>query len=57
VAKTEIANARKKELAQNRLLLLPIRLVPYQSICPWSLFDADIGDDNATVVAIPRNFL
>jgi len=45
--KTEIANARKKELEQRRQVLFPIRLVDFEAIRPWKLFDADIGDDSA----------
>ena len=45
--KTEIANARKKEQAQGRRVLFPIALVAYETIQPWKLFDADIGDDSA----------
>ena len=45
--KTEIANARKKELAQNRRVLFPIRLVEMEAIRPWKLLDADAGDDSA----------
>ena len=48
--KTEIANARKKELAQKRQVLFPIRLVDYEAIRPWKLFDADAGDDSAAEV-------
>ena len=48
--KTEIANARRKELAQNRQVLFPIRLVDYEAIRPWKLFDADAGDDSAAEV-------
>ena len=45
--KTEIANARKKELAQKRQVLFPIRLVTFEAIRAWKLFDADVGDDAA----------
>jgi hypothetical protein len=48
--KTEIANARKKELAQGRKVLFPIRLVDFESIQPWKLFDADVGDDSAAEI-------
>jgi hypothetical protein len=45
--KTEVANARKKELIQGRQVLFPIRLVDFETIRQWKLFDADIGDDSA----------
>jgi hypothetical protein len=45
--KTEIANARTKELAQGRKVLFPVRLVDFHAIRQWKLFDADIGDDSA----------
>jgi hypothetical protein len=45
--KTEIANARKKELTQHRQVLFPIRLVEFEAIRLWKLFDADVGDDSA----------
>ena len=45
--KTEIANARQKELVQGRKVLFPIRLVDFEEIRQWKLFDADMGDDSA----------
>jgi hypothetical protein len=45
--KTEIANARKKELKQHRQVLFPIRLVGMKAVRRWKLFDGDIGDDSA----------
>jgi uncharacterized protein YjbI with pentapeptide repeats len=48
--KTEIANARKKEMAHGRRVLFPIRLVDFGTIRPWNLFDADIGDNAAAEV-------
>ena len=45
--KTEIANARKKELTQGLQMLFPVRLVDFEAIRQWKLFDADIGDDSA----------
>jgi len=45
--KTEISNARKKETTQGRQVLFPVRLVDYDAIRPWKLFDADAGDDSA----------
>jgi uncharacterized protein YjbI with pentapeptide repeats len=45
--KTEIANARAKERDQGRQVLFPIRLVPYEKVEKWKLFDADAGTDTA----------
>jgi TIR domain-containing protein len=44
---TEIANAREKEKKQGRQMLHPIRLVPFEVIRDWKLFDADLGKDSA----------
>ena len=48
--KTEIANARKKAVEYGRKVLFPIRLVDFEAIRQWKLFDADIGDDSASEV-------
>ena len=45
--KTEIANARAKEVQQERQVLFPITLVPFDRIKAWKLFDADTGIDSA----------
>ena len=45
--KTEIANARQKELNENRQVLFPISLVDYEKIKRWKFFDADTGKDSA----------
>jgi len=45
--KTEIAHARQKELNENRLVLFPISVVPYERIKGWKNFDADTGKDSA----------
>jgi hypothetical protein len=45
--KTEIANARRREVIQNRRMLFPIRLVDYGAIGTWTCFDADTGKDAA----------
>ena len=45
--KTEIANARACEEQQNRRMLFPIALVPFERIRSWKLFDADTGIDSA----------
>jgi uncharacterized protein YjbI with pentapeptide repeats len=45
--KTEIAKARKKERDQQRHVLFPLRLVPFEDLRAWDQFDADLGDDSA----------
>jgi hypothetical protein len=45
--KTEIANARRREVQENRRLLFPIRLVDFEVIRNWTCFDADTGKDSA----------
>ena len=45
--KAEIANARARETQQNRRMLFPITLVPFERIRAWKLFDADTGIDSA----------
>jgi hypothetical protein len=37
--KTEIANARKKEKREGRKVLFPIRLVKFEALEDWSLFE------------------
>jgi hypothetical protein len=44
---TEIRRARKRERDEQRRVLFPIRLVPYETIQKWELFDADEGRDLA----------
>jgi uncharacterized protein YjbI with pentapeptide repeats len=45
--KTEIANARKREIREKRQMLFPITLAPFESIKAWHAFDTDIGKDSA----------
>lgn len=45
--KTEIANARQKEINESRQVLFPISLVDYEKIKEWKNFDADTGKDSA----------
>src|SRR5262249_44124466 len=45
--KTEIANARKRELAEKRQMLFPISVVSFDHIKAWKAFDADTGKDTA----------
>jgi hypothetical protein len=44
---TEISKARQRELTENRQMLFPISLVPYDKIKEWKAFDADTGKDSA----------
>lgn len=48
--KTEIANARQKEIRQGKQVLFPISIVPFDTIRKWSCFDADTGKDSAREV-------
>jgi hypothetical protein len=45
--KTEIAKARKREVRDQRRVLFPIRLAPYETLRDWECFDADTGKDSA----------
>jgi hypothetical protein len=45
--KTEIYHARQRELREKRQMLFPIRLVSYEHIKVWKVFDADTGKDLA----------
>ena len=45
--KTEIAKARKREVRDQRRVLFPIRLVPFETLRDWECFDADTGKDSA----------
>jgi uncharacterized protein YjbI with pentapeptide repeats len=45
--KTEIANARQREIREGWQMLFPISLVPYGRIKEWKAFDADTGKDSA----------
>ena len=44
---TEISKARKREGRENRRMLFPISLAPFESISDWECFDADAGKDSA----------
>ena len=48
--KTEIANARQKELRYRRQVLFPISIVPYDIVQEWDAFDGDTGKDSAREV-------
>jgi len=45
--KTEIAEAREKEIEEGWQVLFPISLVEYEKIRKWKCFDAEIGKDSA----------
>jgi len=45
--KTEIANARLREIREKRHMLFPISLVSFEQIRDWKAFDADTGKDSA----------
>ena len=45
--KTEIAKARKREVRDQRRVLFPIRLAPFDALRDWECFDADTGKDSA----------
>ena len=45
--KTEIANARRREVTEKKRVLFPIRLVDFEAVRNWTCFDADIGKDSA----------
>jgi len=45
--KTEIRNARKRERVEKTRVLFPVRLVGFEVIRDWELFDADEGRDLA----------
>jgi hypothetical protein len=45
--KTEITNARKREIAEDRRVLFPVRLVSIKKIQAWKFFYARIGEDLA----------
>jgi hypothetical protein len=46
----EIRRARKREVAEQRRLLFPVRLVDYEAIRRWECFDADTAKDLATEI-------
>lgn len=48
--KTEIRNARQREVKEGKRVLFPIRLVPVETIRDWKAFDADTGKDMAVEI-------
>jgi hypothetical protein len=45
--KTEIAQARQREVLEKRQMLFPVRLVSFEALRDWQCFDADTGKDSA----------
>ena len=45
--RTEISKARKRELAERRQVLFPVRIVAFSKIQEWECFDPDTGSDSA----------
>ncbi len=41
--KTEIFNAREREVAEKKRKLFPVRLVPFETLYDWKCFDAKTG--------------
>jgi hypothetical protein len=48
--KTEIRKARKRERTERKRVLFPVRLVSFEAIRDWELFDADEGKDLAVEI-------
>lgn len=48
--KTEIRKARKRERTEKKRVLFPVRLVSFEAIQDWELFDADEGKDLAVEI-------
>jgi TIR domain/Pentapeptide repeats (8 copies) len=45
--RTEVANARQREVVEGRQMLFPIRIVPFEVVRQWKAFDPDTGTDSA----------
>jgi hypothetical protein len=48
--KTEIRKARKRERTEKKRVLFPVRVVSFEAIRDWELFDADEGKDLAVEI-------
>lgn len=48
--KTEIRNARAREVTEGCQVLFPIRMVSFETIRKWKAFDADTGKDMAAEI-------
>ncbi len=44
---TEIVKARKREIAENKRVLFPVSLVPFEVLRDWTCFDSDTREDLA----------
>ena len=49
--KTEIFNAREREVAEKKRKLFPVRLVPFETLYDWKCFDAKTCKDLAREIA------
>ena len=47
---TEIRKARKRERTEKKRVLFPVRLISFEAIRDWELFDADEGKDLAVEI-------
>jgi hypothetical protein len=47
---SEVRRARKRELRDERRVLFPISLVPFENLKQWELFDSDSGQDLAVEI-------
>jgi TIR domain/Pentapeptide repeats (8 copies) len=48
--RTEIAEARQREIQEQRQVLFPVRLVPFEAVRAWKYFDADTGKDSVSEI-------
>jgi hypothetical protein len=48
--RTEVAEARRRQMREGRRMLFPIRLVRFERLREWKAFDADTGKDSAREV-------
>lgn len=48
--RTELKKAVRRERAENRRILFPVSIVPYEIVAAWECFDADLGIDLAEKV-------
>ena len=44
---TEIANAREREAQEEKQMLFPLTIAPFEKVKKWKLFDGDRGKDSA----------
>jgi hypothetical protein len=48
--KTELAEARKREVKEGKRVLFPVRLAAFEALRDWECFDSDTGKDSAREV-------